>query len=479
MHAQAHQRQWITHHHIAGAATILSGCAIFFAVIGIGYASLNSDTFYRNTVLANIDIGRMTRDEARQKLHNEITRYEKEFRLHDNHTSFHPSFLELGITIDEEASLEQAWQIGRDGPLVSRLRDTTNSVLSVNSIPLVLEVDEDRMYATFMRMQEKVNVPVENARVRIELPTVEIVPAREGRRLDVLKLEEKFLTSVSALEPETIPLPFIVTQPTIRDEDVSAAAASVSIAVSEPLIVTHNDDAFQVLPDVIATWLDFSEIEHSLYSERKTLAVDLRESALLEYLELLALTIEEPGVARKVIPAVEREEYEAGSIAHLLAREKNSEAIRSATFSSANRTFELITEDAIPDDEILAIPEPPQKDGKAISVDINKQIAYAWLDGELHYFAKVSSGKGGHKTPTGNFKVYGKTRDQKMSGADFYLPHIPFILWYNGDYSFHGTYWHNNFGTPMSHGCSNLSVQDAKWFFEFVDVGTPVVIFES
>lgn len=478
MSAHALQKSGV-HHYVAGTATILSGLAIFFAVVGVGYASLNRDTFYRNTLLAGLDIGGMTQDEAKAKLHADVLRYEKEFRLQDGSETHHPGFVELGISIDEEASLERAWEIGRDGPMVSRLRDTTNSVLSSNAIPLVVNVDEDRMYATFIGLQEKVNVPVLNARVRIELPSVTIVPSREGRRLDVLELEEVLLASVAALKPETIPLPFIVTQPTIRDEDASEALAKVKVAVSHPLTVTHTSDKLSVLPEMIASWLDFSEVEHTLYPERKVLSVDLNESAIWSYLDTLAATIEQPGIPRKVIPAAYREEYEAGSIAHVIAREKNSEAIREAVFETENRTFELITEDAIPEDEILAIPEPPHAEGKAISVDIKKQIAYAWLDGKLQYFAKVSSGKGAFKTPTGNFKVYGKTRDQKMSGADFYLPHIPYILWYNGDYSLHGTYWHNNFGTPMSHGCSNLSVQDAKWFFEFADVGTPVIIFES
>ncbi len=45
-------------------------------------------------------------------------------------------------------------------------------------------------------------------------------------------------------------------------------------------------------------------------------------------------------------------------------------------------------------------------------------------------------------------------------------------------YGIHGTYWHDNFGTPMSHGCVNLRNDDAKWFFEFSEVGTPVIVRE-
>jgi hypothetical protein len=42
-------------------------------------------------------------------------------------------------------------------------------------------------------------------------------------------------------------------------------------------------------------------------------------------------------------------------------------------------------------------------------------------------------------------------------------------------YGLHGTYWHDNFGTPMSHGCVNLSNADAQWLFNWASVGTKVV----
>jgi lipoprotein-anchoring transpeptidase ErfK/SrfK len=47
------------------------------------------------------------------------------------------------------------------------------------------------------------------------------------------------------------------------------------------------------------------------------------------------------------------------------------------------------------------------------------------------------------------------------------------MYFYRG-YSFHGTYWHNNFGFPMSHGCVNMPTPEAEWLYNFAEVGTPV-----
>jgi lipoprotein-anchoring transpeptidase ErfK/SrfK len=48
-------------------------------------------------------------------------------------------------------------------------------------------------------------------------------------------------------------------------------------------------------------------------------------------------------------------------------------------------------------------------------------------------------------------------------------------MYFTGAYSIHGTYWHHNFGHPMSHGCVNLTIDDARWFYEWAEIGTPVI----
>ena len=62
-----------------------------------------------------------------------------------------------------------------------------------------------------------------------------------------------------------------------------------------------------------------------------------------------------------------------------------------------------------------------------------------------------------------------------MSGPDYYLPQVPYTMYFYKGYAIHGTYWHNNFGHPMSHGCVNMRTDDAAWLFNWASIGTPVV----
>ena len=50
------------------------------------------------------------------------------------------------------------------------------------------------------------------------------------------------------------------------------------------------------------------------------------------------------------------------------------------------------------------------------------------------------------------------------------------MMYFYKDYGIHGTYWHNNFGTPMSHGCVNLTIPDAEWLYNWASYGTTVKV---
>jgi lipoprotein-anchoring transpeptidase ErfK/SrfK len=111
-----------------------------------------------------------------------------------------------------------------------------------------------------------------------------------------------------------------------------------------------------------------------------------------------------------------------------------------------------------------------------IEVNLTTQRLIAW-EGKNWVDARViSSGKSSTPTLTGVFDIQTKYRSTTMSGADYSVPDVPHAMFYDGGYAIHGAYWHNNFGTPVSRGCVNMSESGAKWLYGWASVGTPVVI---
>jgi lipoprotein-anchoring transpeptidase ErfK/SrfK len=120
---------------------------------------------------------------------------------------------------------------------------------------------------------------------------------------------------------------------------------------------------------------------------------------------------------------------------------------------------------------------PPQVAGNGerwIDVDLSQQRVYAYEGDVLMNSFIVSTGTWQTPTVTGEFKIWIKVRSQAMTGPGYYLPDVPYVMYFYKDYGLHGTYWHNNFGTPMSHGCVNLTIPDAEWLYNFASVGTTV-----
>ncbi|HEY9837961.1 MAG TPA: L,D-transpeptidase [Vampirovibrionales bacterium] len=111
-----------------------------------------------------------------------------------------------------------------------------------------------------------------------------------------------------------------------------------------------------------------------------------------------------------------------------------------------------------------------------IQIDLTEQKLMAWEGNKVVYAVSVSTGTEKYATPPGTFAVQTKYEVTRMQGEDYDVPDVPFTMYYYGGYAIHGAYWHNNFGTPMSHGCTNVAVNHAEWLFNWADVGTPIVV---
>lgn len=120
---------------------------------------------------------------------------------------------------------------------------------------------------------------------------------------------------------------------------------------------------------------------------------------------------------------------------------------------------------------------------KYIEVDVSEQTLRAYLGGKKVNEFLVSTGTYKYPTPLGDFRIYWKLKSDRMRfeyGPDhpdnYDLPNVPNVLYFFEGYSLHGTYWHNNFGNRMSHGCVNLPLDQAAWMFDWANYGDMVLV---
>jgi len=127
--------------------------------------------------------------------------------------------------------------------------------------------------------------------------------------------------------------------------------------------------------------------------------------------------------------------------------------------------------------------QPAKFRGKWVDVNISQQITTAYENGKPVKVTLCSTGKGVNETNLGVWKIYWRLTKQDMQGGnkasgDYYnLKDVPYPQYFNmtGE-SLHGTYWHDDFGHPHSHGCVNLSIPMAQWFYGWDTIGTIVYV---
>ena len=141
----------------------------------------------------------------------------------------------------------------------------------------------------------------------------------------------------------------------------------------------------------------------------------------------------------------------------------------------------------VPNSELLPISPDVPWDQKVIEVNLSTQRMTAYEGDNQVFASRISSGvrtrEGGYATPKGYFRTTRKRpcrhmaypADENYSGYD--LPGVPWVSYFNSNgVAFHGTYWHNDFGVPHSHGCINMTPEAAKWVYLWT---TPAVLPEK
>jgi hypothetical protein len=111
---------------------------------------------------------------------------------------------------------------------------------------------------------------------------------------------------------------------------------------------------------------------------------------------------------------------------------------------------------------------------KHIDVNLRTQNLTCIENNQTVFTALISTGVTGlYDTPTGRFNIQVKMASRRMSTTNLFsddiaLAGVPWCSFFTSEgHAFHGTYWHDNFGVPMSHGCVNMRNEDAKWLFRW------------
>jgi L,D-transpeptidase catalytic domain len=119
-----------------------------------------------------------------------------------------------------------------------------------------------------------------------------------------------------------------------------------------------------------------------------------------------------------------------------------------------------------------AAPATVAADERWLDIDLDEQVLVAYVGDRPIYATLISSGRRGHDTPTGVFRIERKVAERTMNSRPddddpYAVDRVPWTAYFADSFALHAAYWHGSFGERKSHGCVNLSPADARVLYRW------------
>lgn len=459
------------------AAALLLGVGVG----GYAYASYYADVAAPHTTVAGTDVSGMSREEIATLVRS---RAESVTVSVTGDVSATASLAQLGTTVDAEATAQAA--IAPSSSVLHRL----TALVSPTSIDVVTATDPmvTADYAQSLVPEGRTRARNADLALGDDGETFEVVPGSEGVGLDTQALQTAVDTAASTLSGTKVSLSLATVTPEVTDEMAAAVARSANSMVAHSVTLTGPEEAFLTadLPTK-ASWVVTTSHPHTA----PTLSVNVSEVESWIRTKAAFLNVDSVTGKRYVDPSgnVAAVPVQAQDGRHV----SNAEALATAAAAALEAgtdysgTLETATDTAAWQDKLidygaqdLAYPAAPGE--KWIDIDLSKATTTAYEGSSVvHGPVPMVPGSPDHPTVTGTYAVYLKYAAQDMGctpGWPYCARGVPWVSYWHESYALHGAPWQHTFGWSGpggSHGCINLPVSEAKWFYDWDEIGTPVV----
>ncbi len=495
-----HTLPWL----IVGIEAGILAVMLIGAVVGLGVVLFYSTERILPGVTAfGVELGALDVDRAAAALR--AAWLEEALTMRDGARTWQVAPANLGLSMDAAETAARAQRVGRgeDG-----LMEGLASLFGGHEAHAAVTIDLAKARVGLENLAAYVNVPAEDARLRIDGTEVYPVPAAPGRVLDIERLlSDLAVRQAAALYKGVLDLPMVETAPDITD--VSAAVAQAQQLVGEPFHINAYDPFkdelvhWTVAPETVGGWLaagrreDGRQVVVSLEEEGPTAhlqeaAAALGEGRTLDIGESLAqmraaVAAGELSATLRIRSTPTQYTVQHGDTFMAIARRFGIPALylRDANPNIDPRSLHAGDVVSIPSRDMM-LPLPLVL-GKRIVIDIGDLRMYVYEHGQLIQNWGTSTGIDDSPTLTGVFQIQTHEELAYASNWDLWMPHFMGIYeaapgFMNGIHGLpkrggHTLVWRDALGSyRTSYGCIILGLEEAAWLFNWAEEGVVVEI---
>ena len=249
---------------------VLIACAVV-AVLAAADYWMHYGRIYPGVKVGNVSLGDKTPEEARAALEERTTGVLKELRFSGDPGEFSLSPDRLNVDVDARATADRAYAVGRQGGILKRIGERLGASWSTVSIPAAVDYDRGVARAEIKNLAARVNQEAQDAYVSIRGPKVDVIESREGYAVDTGATEANLDRALGNMSGE-VEIVAGALEPEVLTPAAEEAAEKAREAISEPVVLTYEDDDWKLSPTEIGQTLSFTpeggELQLGLDRER-------------------------------------------------------------------------------------------------------------------------------------------------------------------------------------------------------------------
>lgn len=164
------------------AIIILSGMLIL--TFGFGYTQINSNKIAKNTYIKNVDVGNLSKEDAKNKILSECKIDTIKFTYNDKKWLINPN--DVGIKYNIDKTVDNAYEVNRENDILSNIVDTLKSNFGIeNHVNMVVDCDEGKVVSQLEKISEEINVKMENAKLNLSSNSIQVSEDKAGLQVDI------------------------------------------------------------------------------------------------------------------------------------------------------------------------------------------------------------------------------------------------------------------------------------------------------
>lgn len=451
----------------------------YFAVVAFlilaAVGTLGINLLYRDRALPGVYVGSVAVNGLSVPEVTNVVEAQKEqlkVVFQDGETTLTATAEELGMSVDVAATVQNTLSARRTGDFTANVAVWQNL-----SVPLSYTNDPGVLKEYVTKHFPNIYVDPQDAQLEYNAATkqFDVKKAVLGKGFDIKRFETALPDLARNPRLLVLPVSTIPVEPLIGNEAAEKTKDDINEQIAIKIEFKREDKvAYTVSADEIAKWVHFNPdaTAGTLTPDFDAAKIELflrdQVGGKVTTLPQDRKVIKDKSTGQETVVQAGRKGYQikevdklASDVIHAL---KNRQAL-SRELDVTEAPFKTVTITGT---------------GKWIEIDLSQQRLTAWIGDEVAGTWLISSGTAKTPTQIGEGRIYAKRTSQTMTGTIageyYYVPNVKWVSYFNGGEAIHGTYWHNNFGHPMSHGCINMTEAAAKFIYDFAPIGTKVIV---